>query len=205
MNLEDIKKFFEENKENEDVQEFLQGLVSLETVKAFADKDKDAKSWLDSVKDQHLNKGLETWKTNNLESLLDAEIKKRFPEKDDKDIELEQIKAKLAQMETEKMREQLTNKAIKIANEKKLPLDLVDLCIGADEQTTVDNLAKLEGVFSKHLQTEVEARLKGGSYTPPDGKPQTSFTLEQIKNMTPAEYSKNKAEIDKLIASGNLK
>jgi len=183
----------------------VQGLVSLETIKAFADSDKDAKSWLDSIKDQHLNKGLETWKTNNLESLLDAEIKKRFPEKDDKDIELEQIKAKLAQMEAEKTREQLTNRAIKIANEKKLPLDLVDLCVTGEEQSTVDNLAKLEDVFSKHLQTEVENRLKGGSYTPPDGKPQTSFTLEQIKNMTPAEYAKNKAEIDKLIASGQLK
>lgn len=207
MDLNEIKKYLEENKDKEEVKAFVAGLnpITLDRLQALVTNDKDFISWLDSEKDKHLNKGLESWKSNNLETLLDAEIKKRFPEKDSKDIELEKIKAELAKMQAEKVKEELTNKAIKLANEKKLPLELVDFVVGGDEQTTTANLEKINEVFSKYLQTEVENRLKSNTYTPPDGKPKTTFTLEQIKAMTPEEYAKHKDEIDKAIAQGLLK
>ena len=43
----------------------------------------------DSTVDKRSAKSLETWKTNHLEGLLDTEIKKRFPAKDEKEIEME--------------------------------------------------------------------------------------------------------------------
>lgn len=190
MNLDDIKKYFEENKGNAELQSYVQGLnpVTLDRVKAFVAEDKDGKSWMDSEKDKHLNKGLETFKTNNLESLIDQEVKKRFPDKDPKDVELEKIKAELAKIQTEKTRETLTNKAIKLANERKLPLDLVDFFISEDEEKTVTNLSKLEEVFGKHIQTAVEQRLKGdGNHIPPgdDNNNKTDYT-----NMSMEEYAK---------------
>ncbi|NMA23738.1 MAG: DUF4355 domain-containing protein [Spirochaetales bacterium] len=207
MDLKEIKKYLEENKDNEEIQTFVQGLnpITLDSVKAFVAEDKEGKSWFDSERDKHSSKSLETWKNNNLESLLDEEIKKRFPEKSEHEIELEKIKKQLADMEAEKLRESLTNKAIKLANEKKLPLELVDFCVSKDEESTIANITKIEEIFSKHLQTEVENRLKSNSYTPPSGEGKTGFTLEQIKNMSPEEYAKHKDEINKLIASGLLK
>ncbi|MBY6878679.1 DUF4355 domain-containing protein [Clostridium botulinum] len=141
----------------------------LDVFKQKVNTDKDFKSFIDSLKDQHLSKGLETWKTNNLQSLIDEKIKELYPEEDPKDTELVKLKQEMENMKKEKIKEQLTNKALKIATEKGLPNDLVDYFIGQDEETTNKNLETLEKVFTDKLETTVKERLKGNSYTPPSG------------------------------------
>lgn len=180
MSLEQIKKLIEENKEDQGVRAYLQGLnaLTVEGMQKFVEENQEAKKWLDSINDKFFNKALETWKSNNLDGLLDAEIKKRFPQKDQKDLELENMKAEIEKMKAEKLKESLTNKAIKIANEKKLPLDVVDFLIADNEEATVSNLSKLEEVFNKHIQVAVEERLKNNSYVPPGN---TSGTKELTK------------------------
>lgn len=169
MNFEEVKAFLEsEEGKGKEVTEYLQGLVPATVARAESFvSTADGKSWLDSVKDKHLQKGLETWKSNNLEALLDAEIKKRFPEKDPKDIEMEKLKNEITQMRLSKEKETLTNKAIKLASEKGLPLDLVSFFIGEDEDNTTANLKKLEDTYNASVQKGLEARLKTDGYTPP--------------------------------------
>lgn len=176
MKFEEIKAFLEsEEGKSPEVAAYLQELnpLSVASVQAFIEKSSEGKSWADSVKDKHLQKGLETWKTNNLEILLNDEIKKRFPEKDEKELEVEKLRAEIEKMKHEKQKEVLTNKAIKIANEKSLPIELVDFFIGNDEDSTISNVNVLDGVFSQYIQKAVEQRLKGDGYVPPkeiDGK-----------------------------------
>ncbi len=176
MTFEEVKEFLQsEAGKASEVTAYLQGLIPLTVarVQEYIDKTPEGKSWVDSVRDKHLQKGLETWKTNNLESLLNDEIKKRFPEKDEKELEVEKLRAEIEKMKHEKQRESLTNKAIKIATEKSLPIELVDFFIGADEQTTVSNVKVFEDTFSHYVQKTVEQRLKGDGYVPPkdnDGK-----------------------------------
>ncbi|AUM92688.1 DUF4355 domain-containing protein [Clostridium botulinum] len=141
----------------------------LDMFKQKINTDKDFKSFIDSLKDTHLNKGLETWKQNNLQSLIDDKIKELYPEEDPKDTELVKLKQEMENMKREKIKEQLTNKALKIATEKGLPTDLVDYFIGQDEETTNKNLETLEKVFTDKLETTVKERLKDNSYTPPSG------------------------------------
>ncbi|AFV05395.1 DUF4355 domain-containing protein [Dehalobacter sp. CF] len=176
MTFENVKEFLEsEAGKASEVTAYLQGLnpLTVARVQEYIDKTPEGKSWVDSVRDKHLQKGLETWKTNNLESLLNDEIKKRFPQKDEKELEVEKLRAEIEKMKHEKQRESLTNKAIKIATEKSLPIELVDFFIGADEQTTVSNVKVFEDTFSQYVQKTVEQRLKGDGYVPPkdnDGK-----------------------------------
>ncbi|MEI5909409.1 DUF4355 domain-containing protein, partial [Bacillus spongiae] len=144
MNLEEVKKFLEENKGKADVKSiligYLQGDLTVEEAQKMVSESTTLKSLVDSEKDKHFAKSLDTWKSNNLQGEIDKEIKKRFPEKDEKDVELEKIKAQLEKMESEKKREELRNEAIKVANEKKLPLDLVDFMLGENQETTNTNL-----------------------------------------------------------------
>lgn len=171
MKFEEVKEFLESTEgKTTEVTDYLQGIVPV-TVARIEDfvSTSDGKSWLDSAKDKHLQKGLETWKMNNLESLLDAEVKKRFLEKDPKDIEMEKLKNEIVQMKQSREKEILTNKAMKLANEKGLPLDLVGFFIGADEESTVSNLKALEDTFNISVQKGLEERLKTNSYTPPAG------------------------------------
>lgn len=171
MNFEEVKAFLEsEEGKTSEVTNYLQGLfpVTVASVENFVSTP-DGKSWLDSVKDKHLQKGLETWKANNMQSLLDAEIKKRFPEQDPKDLEMDKLKNEIEQMKLSKEKEILTNKAMKLASEKGLPLDLVGFFIGADEDSTNANLKALEATYNASVQKGLEARLKTDGYTPPAG------------------------------------
>ncbi|KAF6616190.1 DUF4355 domain-containing protein [Paenibacillus polymyxa] len=193
MNLEQMKQLIEENQMNEEWQTYLQGLnpYNVEGIEQYIQSNKDAKSWFDSTVDKRSAKSLETWKINHLEDLLNAEIKKRFPAKDEKDIEVEKLRAEVENMKLEKQRERLTSQAIKIASEKKLPLPLVDFFIGADEEATIANLAMLEQSLQQAIQHQVEQRLKGDGYTPPAGSTGSTFTLDSIKGMSPNEINQH--------------
>ncbi|MEE4571040.1 DUF4355 domain-containing protein [Paenibacillus polymyxa] len=193
MNLEQMKQLIKENQMNEEWQTYLQGLnpYNVEGIEQYIQSNKDAKSWFDSTVDKRSAKSLETWKANHLESAVDAEIKKRFPAKDEKEIEVEKLRAEVENMKLEKQRERLTSQAIKIASEKKLPLPLVDFFIGADEEATTANLAMLEQSLQGAIQQQVEQRLKGDGYTPPTSSTGSTFTLDSIKGMSPNEINQH--------------
>jgi hypothetical protein len=74
-----IKKFIEDNQNNQEVHNYLRGLyLTPESVASFLDTP-EGKKLLQPRLDQHFTKGLETWKEKTLPSLLDEEIKKKFP------------------------------------------------------------------------------------------------------------------------------
>ncbi|MFB6367676.1 DUF4355 domain-containing protein [Paenibacillus elgii] len=106
MDLEQVKQFIEDNKQNEELQSYLQGMnpLSVEGIEQFIQSNKEAKSWFDSTVDKRSAKSLETWKANHLESLLDAEIKKRFPAKDEKEIEVERLRVEIENLKVYWMR-----------------------------------------------------------------------------------------------------
>ncbi|MFK4439693.1 DUF4355 domain-containing protein [Paenibacillus sp. RC21] len=193
MNLEQMKQLIEENQTNEEWQTYLQGLnpYNVEGIEQYIQSNQQAKSWFDSKVDKRSAKSLDTWKANHLEDLLNAEIKKRFRAKDEKEIEVEKLRAEVENMKLEKQRERLTSQAIKIASEKKLPLPLVDFFIGADEEATTTNLAMLEQSMQLAIQQQVEQRLKGDGYTPPASSTSNTFTLDSIKGMSPNEINQH--------------
>lgn len=153
------------------------------TLDAFKDKlenDANFKSFMDSEKDKHSKKAFETWKQNNLEKLLDDEINKRYPEKDPKDKALEDLKIEMEKMKAESIKKDLTNNALKAMTEKKLPADLVNFIVGADEDITNENLKTLEKIFADHdeaIKTEI---LKNDTYKP-GGKGGAEPTEEAVK------------------------
>ncbi|WP_342416691.1 DUF4355 domain-containing protein [Paenibacillus sp. FSL R10-2782] len=193
MKLEQVKQLIEENQTKEEWKTYLQGLnpYSVEGIEQFIQSNHEARSWFDSSVDKRSAKSLETWKANHLESAVDAEIKKRFPAKDEKEIEVEKLRAEVEHMKLEKQRERLTSQAVKIASEKKLPLPLVDFFIGADEEATTTNLAMLEQSLQLAIQQQVEQRLKGDGYTPPVNSTGRTFTLDAIKGMSPNEINQH--------------
>lgn len=175
MDINEIKTYFETQKENAEVQAFLNSFkVQVQpTLEVFKSKlnDPDFKSFMDSEKDKHLTKGIETFKTNNLQKLVDDKVKELYPDADPKDIELNKLKTMIEAMQKDNSRKELTNKALKLAQEKSLPISLVDYFIGNDEESTINNLTALETVFSAQVESIVTERLKGGYKPPKDTNP----------------------------------
>ncbi|ADL08037.1 DUF4355 domain-containing protein [Thermosediminibacter oceani] len=191
MTLEEVKAFLEANQDKDEVKSFISGFITLEKVKSLVNENPEFKSWFDSERDKHLQKGLEKWKSNNLQKLIDEEIKRRYPEKDEKDIEIAKLRAEFEKMKAEALRKDLTNKALKIAQERGLPTEIIDFFVGEDERTTTDNLMKLERVFNEAVNNIVQQRLKGTYQPPKETETQTRvFTKDDLKNMTEEEINK---------------
>ena len=175
MELSEVQEYLTTNKDSEGVKTYLDSFKVQPSLEVFKNKlnDLDFKSFMDSEKDKHLTKGIETFKTNNLDRIYTERFNVENPTADPKEIannkKMADFEAKIANMEKEGIRKDLTSKSQKIAIEKKLPLDLVDFFIGENEEMTVKNLDKLEAIFASHVETLVTERLKGGSYTPPKG------------------------------------
>ncbi len=167
--FEEVKKFLEDNKDTEEVKNYLAGLAkpTPEGVNAFLDTP-EGKKLLQPRLDQHFTKGLETWKEKTLPGLIEEEISKRYPEETKEQKALKKLQADLEAEKQARLKESLRNKAITAATEKGLPVALVDHFLGQDEETTLANIGKFEAVFQEHLKTAVEAKFKENGRTPPN-------------------------------------
>ncbi|MBP1935096.1 DUF4355 domain-containing protein [Ammoniphilus resinae] len=192
MDLQAVQQFLEQSKDQEDVKSYLQGLsqVTPDGAKAFLETD-EGKKLLQPQLDSYFTKGLDTWKKNNLEKLISEEVSKRNPQETPEQKQLRELQEKINQMEQEKTREALKNVALTQLSQKKLPANLVDLLIGKDQESTLANLTKYEEVFTSHLQSLVDEKLKSGGSIPKDGQPPQTFTKEQISSMSPDEINKH--------------
>ncbi|KOP82000.1 alanyl-tRNA synthetase [Bacillus sp. FJAT-21945] len=161
MKLEDIKKFLSDNKEQDDVKVYLGELSkpTVEGVKGFLDTE-EGKKLIQPKLDTHFTKGLETWKTNNLQKLVDDEVAKRNPAETPEQKELKKLREEIENERKARNRETLVNKALKVAKDKSLPDGIIDFFIADDEETTLANLSKLEEDYSKAVQLAVETKFK---------------------------------------------
>ena len=202
MELKDVQTFLTENKDKDDVKTFVAGLnpVTLDRVKEFVGKDKDATSWFDSEKDNHTKTALKTWQDNNLDKYYQDRYKKEHPDADPKDTALAEVKAQLEQMKADNAHKDLTAKALKMAADKKLPSELVNFFIGKDENETKKNLTSLEKTFTEKVNAAVEERLKG-SYQPPKAEenPNLVYTMDQVKGMSPQEINEHWDDVQKTL------
>lgn len=162
MELAAIKAFLEENGSNPEVQQFVEGLnpITPEKVKNFAGANPEIQGWLQSQKDSHFDKSIETWKKNNLDELVMGKVKELYPEETEEQKRIRMLEQKLAEAEGKEQREALRNKALTIATEKKLPTNLLDHFLGEDEETTLANLAKLEETLNPWVESQVNAEVE---------------------------------------------
>ncbi|MFE9945464.1 DUF4355 domain-containing protein [Bacillus velezensis] len=159
--LEDVKKFLEENKENEEVQSYLNELsaVSADKVNGFLDTE-EGKRLIQPRLDSHFTKGLDTWKANNLDALVDAKVKELYPEETEEQKRIRKLEKELEDQKTAARREKLLNKAVSYASEKQLPADVVEFFIGEDEESTMKNLGAFEEKYNAALQKAIESKFQ---------------------------------------------
>lgn len=140
--------------------------LTFDQVQKFIDENEDAKSWLQNQKNDYFANSLKTWKDENLNTLIQDEINKKYPPETEEQKKIRDLEDKFAKSEREKVREALVNKAIKTSTEKELPIELVDFFVGETEEVTLANLSKLEQAFTKAVNAKVEERFKSGGREP---------------------------------------
>lgn len=170
-NMKDEDNIDEALKKAEPVMALANSGLTLETFKKKL-TDSDFKAYLDSEKDKHATKNLETWRTNNLQKLVDDEYYKKHPEEkqDPTAIELAKLKKQLEDTQRESKLEKIKNTTLKTLTDKKLPSELVDLILNEDEAKVSTSLTSLENIFKSHDEGLKSEFIKGNIYTPGGGE-----------------------------------
>lgn len=161
MDLQEVKTYLETNSQDKAVIEYMNELKkpTAEAINSYLDTQEGAKL-LQPRLDSHFSKGLQTWKDNNLNKLIDEEVAKRNPGETPEQKEIRELKAQIEKDRNEREKEKLTNIAMKKANELGLPLNLVNHFIGTDENTTISNLEDFNKLYQESIQTQVDAKFK---------------------------------------------
>jgi hypothetical protein len=169
MNWEEVKKFIEDNQNNQEVHNYLRGLyLTPESVASFLDTT-EGKKILQPRLDAYFTKGLETWKEKTLPNLIDEEIKKKFPGETEEQKRLRKLEEELAKERQARVKSELINKATTLATQKGLPVDLVSYFVGQDEDSTVNNVTALENIWQQNIQKAVEEKFRESGRAPNSG------------------------------------
>lgn len=139
------------------------------TLDAFKGKltDPEFKSFIDSMKDTHFNTALETWKSNNLQKLIDAELIKKDPKLTPEQLKIEELTKKFEDAEKQRRISEQKSRLKDEMRDQNVDPRIIDLLINNDEDVTKANLQLYVEANKNYIQKEVENRLKDGQYTPP--------------------------------------
>lgn len=153
---------------------------SLEDFQKYANENEEVAQWLQSQKDSFFSKSLETWKANNLQTIIDKKIEELNPNETPEQKQVRELRQQLQSMEQQSKMKEIRGDAIAYASEQNIPTSLVERFLGDDIEATKANLDGLKGTLESYIQAEVNNRLKGMG-TPPPG------TSNEEKAQTMAE------------------
>jgi hypothetical protein len=157
INLETIKKFLNDNKDNDEVKAYLKELSTptKDGVEGFLATE-EGKKLLQPKLDSFFTKGLTTWKEKNLTGLVEEEYRKKHPEETEEQKQIRQLQERLDASEKKSQRESLLNKALEVADGKGLPKKLVNYFLGEDEDTTLTNITQVETELKEWAKSQTK-------------------------------------------------
>ena len=159
MDIKEVKGFIESNKDNEDVQNYVKGFVTPDRVNEFLTTDEGVKLIQPKI-DSNFTKGLETWKANNLEKIVNEKVDAIVLEKYPTDTEEQKAFKKLSlDFEAEKksrIKSELKAIALETATKKGLPPQLAGYFIGDSEESTKANLTLFEEAWTAEKSAAVQ-------------------------------------------------
>ncbi|NFE83999.1 DUF4355 domain-containing protein [Clostridium botulinum] len=175
LELDNEEKSSEAGIDFTDTEDNSVGEITLEQFKNALENNLEVKGYYDSIVDKsvskRLDKGIESWKTNNLENIVNEEINKRYPQKTEAEIKFEEQQKELEKAMEEKRQLELQIKYQTIMAENNLPMEILDFVAGKDVETTISNIERFKSTtdtyIAKRVQDGIEERLRRNAYVPP--------------------------------------
>ena len=156
--------------------------LTLEELKNIINENEGFKAWLSSEKDRHFSTSLNTWKENNLSKEVEKEISKRYPAETEEQKKLRDLELKLQAMEQESKMKELKANTMRVINDKQLDSEILDFVLSDNEETTIANIDKFEGLVERLANKRLEEKYKNANTTPSQSVGQATLT-EYEKSM----------------------
>lgn len=187
--LEDEADILDTLKEQEEIKGLIKPFdvekITLEDFKKVITENKEIKGYYTSEKDRAVSKGIETFKSNNLQKLIDEELKKKSNEGlSEEAIQLKELQAKFEALEKEKIISELKGKYTKSLAEKGLSAELVDFVFNEDEEIFNSNVDKINSILQNSINSKTNEILNNNEYIPPtSGGNIINTAEEQLKKV----------------------
>lgn len=170
--LEDETDILDTLKEQEEIKGLIKPFdvekITLEDFKKVITENKEIKGYYTSEKDRAVSKGIETFKSNNLQKLIDEELKKKSNEGlSEEAIQLKELQAKFEALEKEKTISELKGKYTKLLVEKGLNAELIDFVFNEDEEIFNSNVDKINSIIESSINAKTNEILNNNEYIPP--------------------------------------
>ena len=187
--LEDEADVLDTLKEQEEIKGLIKPFdvekITLEDFKKVITENKEIKGYYTSEKDRAVSKGIETFKSNNLQKLIDEELKKKSNEGlSEEAIQLKELQAKFEALEKKKTISELKGKYTKFLAEKGLNAELVDFVFNEDEEIFNSNVERINNILQNSINLKTNEILNNNEYIPPtSGGGSINTAEEQLKKV----------------------
>ena len=189
----ELLKKIEAAKDDEDINNLLKGTdiestfriePTLDVFKTKLESDKAFKSFMDSEKDTHANKSLETWKTNNLQTLINDEVlkatgKKKTPEQ----IKIEELEKQFNEQKAKADKAETVAKYKDVLVQKEIPMEMIEYFLTDNEDTTNTRIDNFKTFVDDLVNKGVKAAMADGNYTPPGENGAGDLTVDDLTKM----------------------
>lgn len=182
--IEQLKPF----EGTEEYTNFINGQMTAERINSYLDTE-EGKHYVEPIASRRYTQGLETWKKNNLDKLIDDEVKKRYPDQTPEQKRIAELEAKFKEAEQKAAKSELTAHALGVAQSKNLPTDLIKFFVGADKESTDNNISAFETAFNSAVEKVVTSRM-GDSHKPENDNGEKELTVADFENMSTEEIIK---------------
>lgn len=170
--------------ENADIDEIILGngfakpITDVEGLNKLLESDKS----LQGLFDKKVTTGIENFKKNGMQKLIEAEVLKRTGKNETPEQkEIRELKERLDKADKEKARAEMIAKYKDVLVEKKIPSNMIDFLLAQDEETTGANIELFENSMKQYIDAGVKAKLGDSEYVPPTSGGQTGkVTWEQV-------------------------
>lgn len=172
MNKTELLALINEVDDNADIDEiilsngFAKPITDVEGLNKLLESDKS----LQGLFDKKVTTGIENFKKNGMQKLIEAEVLKRTGKNETPEQkEIRELKERLDKADKEKAKAEMISKYKDVLAEKKIPPNMIDFLLAQDDETTGANIELFENSMKQYIETGIKAKLGDSEYTPPTG------------------------------------
>ena len=161
--LLELLKDIDDDKEIIEVLQKIDGInkpYTLEDFKKQLQENSEVKAYYQSSLDSGIGKGVASFKEKTLPKIIEEEVKKASNKnKTPQELKIEELEQKLAQMEKDRVKAEMSSKYTKVLTEKGLSTDLLDFILGADDETTEKNIDTINNIINNSVSSRVKEKI----------------------------------------------
>ncbi|AGI11573.1 DUF4355 domain containing protein [Listeria phage LP-KV022] len=177
-------------KQNTELEADLRGaFFNKDTVNEYLQTE-NGKNLIAPIIDSKVTKGIETWKTNNLETIISEEVAKANPSETAEQKRIRELELKYERAEQRAQQEVMRTHAVRELSKRELSPTLADFVIADSTEAVNQRVSDLQNEVIALVQQRVDTKLKGAYSSPAgggsndSGVSDDSLTKEALEKMS---------------------